>query len=267
VKRFLPLIALLLTLASCQVLGGGGDDNVAGSNADPRETIYWTRTPETVVFRTDVVGGETAQLFTAKNEIPNCTIYGDNHIIWTNTAGDNSTQILTDIIPDATLYRFFTDLTIADRIYTYTAGANTQPPSTTAPVVETLALNIGGREHITDAFGGWTYPYFESILNRCMALSEAPAIYEPSEAWISAVEVPYDSNRPQRLWDNVASGLDLAQIADGGEPQRITGNNVAIIWALIRGGGAEVQFAQDIRNFNVALQVPNVTRDAPPRPD
>lgn len=266
--RFFTLLMIVLVASGCGVFGGGEETPGAPSGGDgqPAGVIQWTRTPETIVFRADVFGGEQAETFAALNEVPNCTIYGDNRIIWTSTSGDNSTQILIDILTDDVIYNFITDLTVADRIYTYTTGVEDLAPSTVAPVVETLEVNVNGRAHKTDAFGGWNYAYFEAILNRCQALSQAPALFEPTEAWITVQAVEYNTNYPLRLWDHVAAGFDLAELASAGEARWVTGDVVRQLWTLQRTGGPETQFAQDIGNYVLAIQIPNVTRSAPARP-
>jgi len=71
-RRILTLVALLL-LAACE---GGG--NETGSDSFAANTIIqWDRSPETVVFRTEVVGGDNADSFLMRTRIPLCTIYGD----------------------------------------------------------------------------------------------------------------------------------------------------------------------------------------------
>lgn len=265
--RFFTVLMIALLASACSVFGGGDDSSEAPSGGEAAfGVINWTRTPETIVFRADVVGGEQAQTFAALNEVPNCTIYGDNRVIWTSTAGDNSTQILIDILTDEVIYNFVADLTVADRIYTYTTGVEDLPPASVSPVVETLFLNVNGREHQTDAFGGWTYPYWEAILNRCTSLSQAPALFEPTEAWLTVREVEYSTNFPSRLWDEAAAQFDLAEVAASEAPRWITGDVVRQLWNLQRSGGPETQFAQGTGNYVIALQIPNVTRDAPARP-
>jgi hypothetical protein len=263
--RLLSLIALLLALASCQVLGGDDDeDGGGGDNGGQSSLVQWDRNPNTIVFRADVVGGEDA--FYRRNEVPDCTIYGDNHIVWRNTLADNSIQILYDILPDAVIARFITDL-VGFGIYGYEAGADLLVPSNPAPVIETLRVNVNGIDHRTDAFGGWDYTYYEQIVNLCRNLSQTPVIYEPSAGWVSALEVPYDTNRVQIYWDAGASGLDIAALAASGQPQWITGDNLRILWNIVVNNLPGVQLGQGELNYFIALQVPNVMRDAPPAPE
>jgi len=254
------LILLLLTLAAC----GGGDDGDT-FNPDSGEAITWDRSPGTIVFRMEVVGGE--QTFDDLNDVPYCTIYGDNRIVWTVTAGDTTTQILYDVLTDQAIRSFVSDMTIAKRLFEYEAGLPLQPPSDPAPVVEQITINVAGRQHVTDGFGGWDYNFFEDIRNQCVSLSPSPTIYEPTEAWLTVQASEYDPTAAEILWDAAAADLDLAAIASSGEPAWITGGNVRFFWNRIHSGSGGLQFTQDGQTFLVALQVPNVTRDAPQPPD
>ncbi len=61
--RVFTLIGLLLLLAACD--GGAG----IGANAvNDSGVIQWEHSPETIVFRAQIVGGEDS--FLARNEIP-----------------------------------------------------------------------------------------------------------------------------------------------------------------------------------------------------
>lgn len=264
-RRLLILTMLALGLASCQVLRGG-DDGGSQTSSSSAALIQWQRSPDTIVFRAEVTGGEDANAFYMRNDVPYCTIYGDNRIVWNVINSDNNSRILFDRLPDGTIQRFVEDLTIAYRIYDYSAGIDLQPASQVQPVVERITLNVNDRVHITDAFGGWDYLYFLEIVDRCQALSQSPVIFEPTEAWISVSPTTYDPNTSSVLWDANAAGLDLAELAASGERRWITGRNVRVIWNVLRTSALNVQFEQPGATFVVALEVPGVTAAAPPRP-
>jgi hypothetical protein len=263
--RRCALIVLALALASCQVLGreSGGQEQ----NAQAPTTIRWDRSPSTVVFRVDVTGGEQASSFYARGEIPPCSIYGDGRVIWTTEASGYETQVLIDRVDDDAIRGFVEFLTYQERIFSYGAEADLLPPTDIEPVVETITLAVNDRTHVTDSFSGWDIDYFRNMLDACRELAPAPAIYEPPGAWLSVIEVSYNSNLPFIQWNAEASGLNLASAAASDEPQWITGQNLRVLWNLLLRSRPDVQFGQAEGTYQIALQVPNVTRDSPPPPE
>ena len=256
---------MMIALSGCGILGGGDDDgNNAASNPE-RSVVQWDRDPATVVFRAEVVGGEA--FFYNRSQIPLCTIYGDNHIVWTVTNGRNVTQVLHDRLTDQQLTQFVEALTLAYRIYDYTSEAENATSGDIAPVVEQLTLNVNGIEHVTDAFGGWNYEYFELLLARCSELSQSPVIYEPTGVWLSVQQVEYDTNAPSLRWDGVSRGVDLQALAESGEPTWITNSNVRLLWSIVQDNPPNIQLEQGENTYQIALEIPNVTISSPPAPD
>ncbi|MEZ4669194.1 MAG: hypothetical protein R3E39_14905 [Anaerolineae bacterium] len=260
-KRLLIGITILtLGLAAC-----GGDNSSTVPVINDANPIQWDRSPATVVFRADVTGGSTDP-FLARSEVPACTIYGDNHAVWVNELGVNNVQVLEDRLSDDQIRAFVTELAINKEFYKYTANGDTQPIGDVKPVVETLTLFVNGVNHVTDAFGGWDYDYYQRIRDDCQQVSESPVLYVPAAGWVSAREVPYDSHTPGIPWNAANNGLSLSELAASGERKWITDRNVAVIWDTLRSSPATIQFFEDNKQYQVALEVPNVTRDAPPAP-
>ena len=261
-KRLLiSLTMLLVTISAC---GGNANpaNNAPVSQSNP---IDWDRNPKTVVFRADVTGGSTDPFF-ALSEVPPCTIYGDNHIVWTNELGVNNVQILEDRVSDDKIREFINYVALTKQIYNYTAKADTLPLTATKPVVETLTLFVNNVNHKTDAFGGWDYQYYQDIVLNCRQISSAPVLYAPTAAWLSARAVPYDSDSPHQPWDAQANNLSLKDLAATGQPKWITDRNVSVFWTMFLTSPKNIQFIEDDIEYNVALQVPNITRDAPAAP-
>lgn len=252
-------LLLLLILAAC---GGDSQQAADGSNS----IIRWDRSPQTIVFRADVTSKDDAQSFRARNEVPPCTIYGDNRIVWINDLGDFQTQVLWDKLTDQQIIDFITYLTVVERIYNHDAGADLQPPSAVAPIVETLSVFVNERQHITDSFSDWEFGYFQRILDVCKTTSSAPVLFEPQGAYVAAQEVPYDSNAPTLIWDGNAAGLRLSELAASGERRWITGQNLNILWNTMRTSSPLLLFLEDNTPYQVALEVPGVTRSSPPAP-
>ena len=257
-------LLVMLALAACQEQVAPTIVVVNTENA----AIQWDRSPDAIVFRMDVVGGPQDN-FLARNEIPGCAVYGDNKVVWTNEVGPFNTQVLYDQVSDEAMRIFIEYLTVAERIYTYDAKADLQPPRENPPYVETIWLNVSGSQHKTDAFAGWEYTYYARILDVCRAISKAPVLYEPEAGWVSAHVTDYSAELPIIIWDAQASGLDIAALATSGERKWISDNNVRIIWEILRTSPMGTRFMQgeDQTPYLVALEVPSITRDSPPPPD
>lgn len=252
--RVMILLALVLALAACDG-GATGDAAVEGG------VITWDRSPETVVFRAEVVGGQRAGMFLARNDIPVCTIYGDNRVVWLNELGDFDVEVLWDKITDQQIVDYVSYLTISQRIFTYDAGADLQPPGADSPVYEVLTINVSGRDHQTDSFSSeaWPLDYFQEIADSCRQVSRAPVLFEPEGAWLTVQAVDYDSTRPLQVWDSEASGLNFAELAGQSDPTWLTGPNLKVLWNLVRTSSPNALFTDlDGNAFEVVLEVPGV---------
>jgi hypothetical protein len=258
-KRFLLLMIPVLLVAAC----GGGGPPVSSSGGS---LIEWDRSPNTVVFRADVTGG-SSDPFIARSEIPTCTLYGDNRVVWTNELGPFNVQVLEDRLTDDSVREFVNYLALNEQIYSYAARQDNQPAQAVEPVVETLTLFVNNVNHVTDAFAGWDMDYYGRIVNGCRTLSRAPVLVEPSSGFVSAQLVPYDSNAPGLLWDAAANGLRLADLAASGERRWLKDDrNVRVIWNILRTSPPNIQFNEDNIQYLVALEVPSLTRESPPAP-
>lgn len=242
----------------------------SGTPTDPQqqtsEFIRWDRSPQAIVFRADVVSKDTAQAFRARNEVPPCTIYGDNRIVWLNDLGDFNEQVLWDTLTDQQVADYIQYLGIVEGIYNHDARADLQPPSDVAPVVETLTVSVNERQHVTDSFSDWEFDYFQRLLNVCQTISTTPILFEPQGAYVSAQEIPYDSSAPLLLWNGEAAGLRLSELAGSGERRWITDQNLKILWDTLRTSSPQLIFLEGDKSFAVALEVPGITRTSPPAP-
>jgi hypothetical protein len=266
VMKRLAVLAVLLVLAACE---GGGNETVGQQPFTGNSLIQWDRSPSTVVFRTEVVGGNDEENFLARNEIPLCTIYGDNRIVWVNDLGNFETQVLWDKVTDQQIQDYISFLTVTQQIFSYDAGADLQIPGAIQPVREVIIVNVNGRIHRTDSFSSTEWPpgYFESVANFCKQVSRAPVLFEPTGAWLSSQSVTYDSARPLQIWNADASGLNLAEVAQRGEPLWLTGDNLRILWNVIRTSSPQILFIDiDGNAFEVVLEVPGVHPTSPPAP-
>jgi hypothetical protein len=226
--------------------------------------IYWDRSPDSIVFRIDVVGGATSPL-DAFNDIPRCTIYGDNLVVWVNNLGGFETQVLVDRVPDAAIIRFIEYLTVSEQIYTFTAPA---PPTAQggSPKVATATISVAGLTHTANALGGWDDDWFERVSLVCASLSQAPVLFVPAGGWLSAVTATYTVDTPASLWRADELGVRLAEVEAGGQAVWITGEPLRQLWETQRTAPPNHRWAEEGRYYQLALQIPGVTRASPPAP-
>jgi hypothetical protein len=262
-KHIFSLMLLLLSLAACE--GGGGNHEPFDANS----LITWDRNPQSVVFRTEVVGGDQADAFLRRNEIPLCTIYGDNRVVWMNDLGDFTSQVLWDRVTDQQIQDFILYITVAQQVFNYDAGGDLQPPSAVQPVREVITISVSGRIHQTDSMSNtpWPLDYFETIVGFCKLVSQSPVLFEPTGAWVTVQSVPYDSARPLQIWDSSVSTFKLHEVAERGEPVWLTDNNLRVLWNIIRTSSPQVLFSDlDGNAFEVVMEVPGVHPNAQPAP-
>jgi hypothetical protein len=259
--RLYLLIFGLLVLSACTA----SSDPAQVVSGDP-SGITWDRNAAAVVFRADVVGGTTDPLIT-RSEIPPCTIYGDNRVVWTNRLSQYNLQVLEDRASDEAIRNFVLFMAVNQTYYSYAERQDDQPlTGAGSPVVETLLLHVSGNPHLTDAFAGWSLDYYQRIIDNCKALGLAPVLVEPTAAWVSAQAVPYDPSVPQIFWDAAANGLRLSEVAQAAERRWIADRNVRVIWSILRESPPNILFNEDGSTYRVALEVPNLTRESPPPP-
>lgn len=258
---------ILLTLAACQPNAPAATATPIGEVTRPELVglIDWVRTPSTVVFRAEVVGGEQEQRFSNRNDIPACTVYGDNRVVWTTTAQRTDDGVAYDIVADEVIRTFVEELALTDQFFRYEAGLDALPTAEVPPVVERITLFINDQLHTADSFGNWPIGFFQQVMGKCRALSVAPIEFVPEAGWADAQPIDYSPNAPSTVWDADATGLNLAELA-AGEPRWITGAAARAVWAELRRGGMDFRFDQDGQHYHVVLEVPNVTRLSPPAP-
>lgn len=249
-------ILVLIGLAACQP-------------APAPNVVQWERDPNTVVFRAEVTGGDQ-DVVAALNEVPRCTIYGDNLVVWTNEVGTFERQVLIDRVPDAAIARFVEYLAVTETIYTYTQPVLTPSPES-QPVIEAITLFVNGLTHRATSFSGWDQNWFQRVVSACASISQAPVLFAPEGGWLRAIEVTYDINAPSSAWRPSQTGVRLA--AASAEPIWVDGAAVEAAWALLMSAPPNViaveldEGAAEPRFFRVVLQVPGITRGAPPAPD
>jgi len=253
------LVGLLL-LAACQPVGVPTADPVG-------LPLGWQRSPDAIVFQADrLLAAPSSVEFDAA--IPECTIYGDNRVVWVNYLDGITTQILGDFLTDAQIVGLIDALVTVGRLYTYQIPTPENPAATPPPLTitfarEMLLLNVSGIRHVTDERSGWGEDYYNGALELCRRLATAPALVEPlAGAWLTVIPVP-ESTEQGVMWD-AAAGLRLA---DADSAAHWIGAELARrVWDYQRRLPNPVLFTEDSRSYRLALQVPGVSRWSPPPP-
>ncbi|MEO8395676.1 MAG: hypothetical protein ABI700_21960, partial [Chloroflexota bacterium] len=183
--RWIFTLALIALITACQPVTQAVEPNI----------VRWDHNPQTIIFRADVVGGESD--FQARNDLPNCTLYGDNRVVWVNELGPSQVQVLEDRLPDPTINAFVQYLAVDERLYTFEARLKEiQAQADVNPVVETVSINVNDLPHTADSFGGWDGDWFPRVLAACKQLSQTPVLVAPSAGWVSARSVPFSMQPP-----------------------------------------------------------------------
>lgn len=256
--------ALVGLLVGCQTAAS----TPPPANPETFVPLFWQRDPTAIVFRADRVSGDPDSLEYASG-IPDCTIYGDNRVVWVNLLGPFETQVLYDRVGDERIYDFIERMTVTGRLFTFQIP--TSDPAEPAPTLdpaeerETLMLAVSGSTHLTDARSGWGENYYEQALDVCKTLSGTPVLFEPIEgAWLTAVPDPGAAPGTSVTWDAAALELSLASAVNG--PIWIDPVPAVLLWRYQRTLPDSVTFNEDGVFYRIYLQVPGITRRAPPPP-
>ncbi len=260
VMRLMVLLALALVVAACGTRGG--NRNIPGRAGD--ETINWPEDPNHVVFRIDVVGGEDT--VDKRNDIPLCAIYGDSRIVWRAPSQPGETIVLFDVLDPVTVRDFVLDLIRNEEIQSYGSLADAQPLGDEPPVYEQVILNVNDGVHVTDGFVDWPTGYFSRILDKCRNLSLSPASFEPAGGWMTAAYADDDPDATVIAWDAEATGINLAELVEAEQALWLDNDVLPVLWNIIVNSPRNRLFVQDGQHYIIALQVPNVQREAPPAP-
>lgn len=251
----------ILLLAACQTTPTVPTPIGTVTRPDLVTLINWERSPLAVIFRAEIATSDTTS-FERRSDIADCTIYGDNRVVFTTPTGIGS-GLSWQRVSDEAIRLMVEELMLEYQIYNQTSGTDTISEGQRPDHIETIVLVVNGQAHRADAMGDWPDDYFPEVTERCRAVADAPAELLPIEAYVSVQVVAYDDTRPTILWDP-ASGLDLSTLTE--ERTWISGPAMQQLWTAQRESGASVQFRQDDATYRVAVEVPGVTRYSPPPP-
>ncbi|MCA9881917.1 MAG: hypothetical protein KC708_03060 [Anaerolineae bacterium] len=267
-RRFALLIVLIASMTVLAACGGASDDTSqsAGDGGVEQGVVHWPRDPQFILFRAEVIGGDGSDTIVGLNNIPRCSIYGDGRIVWTVPNQSGFEDVRFDYLSDEVIIDFVNFLVVTNRFYTYDAVFERTVPTVAQPVYEKLSLNVNDSEHSTDAFAEWPSGFYSDIVERCGSIAPTPRIFEPQGAWLTTEIMEYNPQSPTEYWEPEASGLNLADASDPDSKLWLEGSNVLILWDVMRTNPPDIQFNQNGMYYQLALQVPGVTINAPLAP-
>jgi hypothetical protein len=259
ILRTLRVLLSVIVLTACQT-----DQGQNSTPTRPASLIQWDGSPSNIVFQADVVGGP--QDITRVSEVPLCTIYGDNRVVWVNELDAFHVEILYDYVDDVAIEDFVVYLTVQERIYTYEAHAAEQEIGDLEPVVETVSINVNGQMHTADAFSGWDSQWFARVVRACKRISQSPILFEPNGAWLTVQVADYNFAAPTVNWNAQGANLSLAEVANSGQPRWIEDSNVVVLWNYLNTLPSNLLFLENNLFHQIAVQVPGISRISPPPP-
>lgn len=252
------IVLLIGLLAAC------GTPPPNPSVIDPT-ILSWERSPDAIVFRADVIGG--VDDFRARSEIAPCTVYGDQRVVWVNELSGFNVEILYDAVSGDELRDFIRYLTVEEAIYTFGWRYDELfATAEVAPVVETVTLAVNDTTHRTDSLSGWDAELFTRVLTLCKRLGAEPILFEPDGGWLSGRRVAYSPQSPISTWDAARMGLSLPGL-EGDSPRWVTGAALLTVWEALLSLPSSLLYTEDYAAYyQVALQIPGITRESPPAP-
>jgi hypothetical protein len=263
---YLGLLAIGL-LAACQPTPDAPPTAPADANSTGNLAgmIEWVRAPDYVVFRAGVIITDRSDFF-APAYIPDCTLYGDNRVVYRLPRPEGGSFIAVGTATDEAVRTFIADATLTYQIFNQNPSTTDLTPENLPAQYEAITIAVNGDTRTFDALGGWDSSYYQSLAERCRGVSSAPAEFAPlNGAWLTVRKVDYHPDRPSYLWD-AGSGLDLASMAERGRTW-VTGAGVILIWdAQLQLDRPDIQFQQGDSAYQVMIQVPGITPDSPPAP-
>jgi hypothetical protein len=199
------------------------------------------------------------------NRLPLCTLYGDGRVVWTNYLQPQGEEVLEALIDDVQ-FRSFLEFLIRDmKFYEIPDYAGRELPPADNTGIDSLTIYLAGQVHTARNYKLWPNDVYNIILEKCRTLSDAPVRVEPEAGWVTAYEVPEPSNAPFIDWPATAP-FTLADVAAQKQAGWVSGPAFKQLWIAIRDTLGNIMWRENGKMYLVALQVPTVSRDAPPAP-
>jgi hypothetical protein len=277
--RRLPFCAgILIAFVGLAACGGNPPPTTATQTVAPN-VLNWDRAPNAVIFRLDRLVENESEIQRA-NRLPACTIFGDGHVVWVDTIPPNGEQVLEVYASEVALRIFYEYLIRDQQFYTLIDSAAQTLPATADATMEVITLNLSNsgetsaQPRTVRSYSGWINEssgdpqenVYLALLARCKKLSDTVAIYAPAGAWVRAYPVERTAEAIVITWPQLAP-FRLSKAANNSQAIWATGPTLQMLWQNQRQTLGQVQWLEDDNAYRVVIQVPNISRDAPPAPN
>lgn len=226
--------------------------------------IAWDKTPGTIVVRLDRLVDKEPD-YQRLNRIPPCTLYGDGRLVWVNNVPPSGEEVLEAYLDDVAVRGFIEFIIREKRFYDVPDYAAQELPPTETAAMDSITLNLTGQQRTIRSYRPWPENMYFSILETCGRLSNTPAQFLPVWAWASAYSVPSAAAASRIGWPPTGQ-FKMAELAASGDRVWISGPTLRQLWNIQRASFGTVLWIEGDKTYQVALQVPGVSRDAPPPP-
>jgi hypothetical protein len=265
-RAFLSMLAFIFLAMA----GLACDDQTSNSSSTPQTQLGpldWNRDPDAVILRVDR-RLNSAPLAAIASDVPLCTLWGDGRVTWLNEISGqgrepNRLEVLEAYLTDEQIRALIENVVFMGF---YSWESNYLIPDFTNPQIESLSLNLFSEARDVSRYEDWPVDGFERVRQACTQASTTPALFKPRGAWISAYEIPYSPSESYWPWYIQAAGFPLSEVSNGGPPQWVSGDLAALLFEVIVLNTTGGRFLEGETAYQVAIQVPNLTRDAPPAP-
>jgi len=266
IARFVGVVSLLavLILAACQP---APTPPIEGEGTQTRPDlvglIEWDKLPTNVIFRAMQVN-ETTSDFLRQGDVAECTIFGDNGMVYLLSENEQGAIVAVDRVSDDAIRSFIEDLTTTYDLFNQTTGITTEEGASL--LYETISIAINGQRFSFNSLGGWDGDYYNKVVERCRAVSTTPAEFVPEGgAWISVQPTVYDPNQAAVVWESAPNSFPLEPLANG-QRQWVKSGGVVALWDIQRATSPTIQIQQNGKTYQVVIQVPGITFNAPDAP-
>lgn len=245
--------------------GSGSASNTLSVVQAP--AIEWNHDPSSVVISaTNCCGLVTP--FYRNNYIPDALVWGDGRILWTQTDAKGNRQVLQGQLSSTQLHDWLQSATDAG-FFGWKALYKGDNSPTDLPT-RCISINLSGQDKkVCEYFQGAPDAYQKLYDQLSQGLGVDGTPFVPQSAYLTAHSFPKPGIGNQGaspasktpLWNAKAAGVSLSQAGNG---VWLEGAALKQAWDLVNQNPMAPMAVEDGQNYQITLQVPGISLDAPP---